>query len=68
MKTIPTFFQRPGVFPPQVADFSDLAAGLAEYERIHGLRRELLLRAIPAAYRQWVFVKLPRAYLDDLER
>ena len=40
-------FQRPGVSPPQVADFADLAAGLAEYERIHRLRRKLLLRNRP---------------------
>jgi len=41
-------FQRPGVSKPQVTNFSDVAAGLAEYERIRLLRRLTRIQRLDA--------------------
>jgi hypothetical protein len=57
-------FQRPVVAKPQVADFSDVAAGLAEYQRICLLRRALFLDQVPEHFRKWVFVKLPHTVIS----
>ena len=57
-------FRSPGASRPHVANFSDPAAGLAQFEQIHLLRRNLMLRQIPPAYRRWAFVKLPHTVLS----
>jgi hydrazine synthase alpha subunit-like protein len=57
-------FRQAGAPRPQVTGFSDVAAGLAEYERICLLRRNLFLSQIPDAYRRLVFVKLPHTVIS----
>ncbi len=57
-------FRQAGVSRPEVADFSDVATGLAEYERVCLLRRNLFLNQIPGAYRKLAFVKLPHTVIS----